>query len=97
MNFIEVAQADLLKSLNKDEFFVFNKEHLKALAFLHGVKSDCVEKIKYLGRKHGYEYNYDYDCYMKADKSECKNGQYRREKDEFIDKIIKWKLSNNKV
>lgn len=95
MSFIEVAQADLSQHLDKGEFFVFNKKPLKALAFLHGIKNDYVEKLKDLMRIHGFEYDYDYGCYIKCDKDKCDVTLYREAKDEFIDQIINWKIAHN--
>lgn len=91
---IDLARTKIGQEISTDELFLYEGKHIKALAFLQGLKDSVVEKLKTLAKENGYKYNYDYDCYLKSNKGCHLNGAYRIEKDDFLHSIINWKLSN---
>ena len=99
MSILDPIKKRLDKALQSGKVFMFDGEYLQAIAFMQGTKDDNIQAVKHLARKHGFVYDYDYDCYLK----EChlekhlnrpQNGEYREERDAFIERIVSWKLSN---
>lgn len=94
MSVLEKIQDVLSKTIQSEKMFVYDGEYLQAVAFFEGKNSENIKKAKESVRKSGFKYNFLYGCYMKKpDPSLNLNGAYRNEKDNFIEEIIKWKLS----
>lgn len=85
------------KVCDKNNVFIFDGDYLKALAFIHGIgKNNKVEQIKKMARKEGLKYDYNFECYMKPiNKEDYAN--YRKEKDQFIDQYMRWKIRQDKT
>jgi hypothetical protein len=91
LHFVSTTLPNLLKD---KKIYVYDGEHIKAVAFIEGCKDNQINEVKDMVRECGYEYDYNYECYLKQDRG--MNGAYRKEKDQFLETIINWKLLNVK-
>jgi hypothetical protein len=94
MNYIRQIQETLKDCIERGKVFIYESNSLKAVAFFNGLKRDDIKDIKKDIKNNGYDYNHHFECYILEDKSiEC-NLIKRKERDEFINKIISWKMND---
>lgn len=79
---------------DKKNVFLYNGEQIKALAFRDGCKCDCLTDIKNKIKKIGFKYDYNFGAYVLKN---WKDSGYRNEKNEFISKLIRFKLNKTKT
>lgn len=90
----DFVRNKLTKVWQDDKVFMYEGKYLKVLAFFHGINDTNIKEIKKLARKEGMKYNFTYECYMKPQKDNY--AAYRKEKNEFLEQFVCWKLKQPK-
>ena len=93
LNVIGTIKKTLPKCVEEKKIFTFDGEHIKAIAFIQGLKHRKLDELKKFLKNTGYTYDFVYECYLKNDCiGECLE-KYRSEKNEFLNNLITWKVS----
>lgn len=88
---LDYAKKTLDDAILKNKVFIYNGKYFKSLAFINGLDNEQVDKLKEMAKKSGFKYDYLFGCYTKPKKT-AEYEEYRKEKDDFIDKFLHWKL-----
>jgi hypothetical protein len=88
----DLVKETLSSAIKDNKVFMYEGKYLNALAFFHGMNKDPkVCAVKSVAKKRGLKYNYNFDCYIEPVDKE-KYEAYRREKDQFLEQLVHWKL-----
>lgn len=92
----EFVRTKLNKAINEKQVFIYEGQYVNAVAFFKGMNDNKnVCEVKQMAREVGLKYDYTYECYIQKEKNKKEYKEYRKEKDEFIDKLLNWKTYNN--
>jgi len=97
MELIEQLRQKLKKEIYTQKFFLSDNEYFSVFAHEQGYRCDYLLSLKKELKSNGYSYNYDYDCYIKYNDSVKNNkNEIRIKRNEFLGKLIEWKVMGNK-
>lgn len=101
MDVIQNIEKNLENCIKENKIFTYDGNKIKCVAFINGFRHDKLPEYKELIRKLGFNYNFEYECYVRQNcQGNCDNcdkdcvGRYRLERNEFIQNLISWKFSN---
>jgi hypothetical protein len=92
----EFINKNLGSEVDGCDLFFFDSDTIKAIAFRDGIHCSCIDDVKVKIKELGFKYNYIYNAYVfKA--GDYLYSEYRNHKNDFLDKLIKWKVLTTKT
>lgn len=92
LNVINTIKKTLPSCIQQKKIFTFDGVILKVIAFEKGIKHEKLQELKDFLKKAGYVYDFLYECYMKNVCTDNCSYEYRKERDEFLNNFVSWKL-----
>lgn len=92
MSIFSYVKKTMHNALNDHQVFLFEGKHFSALAFLRGSNDKYIDEAKDLARHEGMEYDYQMECYLTPCNQNIQYQDYRKEKDQFLEELVSWKL-----
>lgn len=77
INVINQIKKTLPKCVDENKIFTYNGTHIKAIAFLKGLKHNKLDELKRFLKDAGYNYDFMYECYFKNDSYNNSSNEYR--------------------
>lgn len=81
--------------INIGDVFYFDSKNIKAVAVRNGIRCSCINDIKEKIKELGFRYSYIFDAYIKKE-DDYVYSEYRSDKNQLLDKLIKWKVLTTK-